>query len=137
MKIDITREPPTDIFRDRGKYLRIFMALLSLAVSGMLLMVYGFVSDTPQSDTLEKTSLALLVAPSVVFGYFGGKLRAYIRLNPRQKKILADLCRKHAEISTYCGLVAKEGREPILAEYHACQDWAEDVSNKRKQAEKK
>lgn len=137
MKIDITREPPADIFRDQGKYLWIFIALLSLAACGVLLMVYGFVSDAPQNDTLEKVSLALLVAPAVVCGFFGGRLRAYIGLNPGQKKILSELIRKHPEISTYCGLVEKQGRHPILAEYHACRDWGEDADHRRIEAEKK
>ncbi len=136
MKIDITREPPTDIFRDRRKYILISIALLSLVVCGVLMMVYGIVSEMPQNDTLERAAQTLLFAPAVIFVYFGGKLRAYIKLNPVQKKELTDLRQKHAEISAYCGLVAKEGREPILAEYDACQDWAEDVSHKRRQAEK-
>ena len=136
MKIDITRKPPADIFRNRGKYILISIVLLSLAVCGVLLMVYGIVSEMPQNDTLERAAQTLLFVPAVIFVYFGGKLRAYIKLNPVQKKELAELCQKHAEISAYCGLVAKEGREPILAEYDACQDWAEDVSHKLQRAEK-
>ena len=137
MKIDITREPPPDIFRDRSKYLLIFIALLCLAASGVLLMAYGIFSDIPQSDMLEKASLTLLVAPAVVCGYFGGKLRAYIALNPGQKKILAGLIAKHPEIAAYCGRVAIQGRALILAEYHACRDWAENAEHQRLDQEKK
>ena len=131
MKIDITREPPVDIFRDRGKYLRISAVLLSLVVCGLLLVVYGVVSDIPQSDTLETAALILIVIPGLVFVYFGQKLQAYKRLNPEQKKKLADLGRIHPEIATYCALVAKIGREPIFAEYEACKDRVEDLARKR------
>jgi len=137
MKININGQPPTDIFRDRGKYIWISLALMSLVVCGVLLMVYGFVSDTPPSDTLETVALTLLGAPAVIFVYFGGKLRAYIKLNQGQKTELADLVRKHAEISTYCELVAKQGREPILAEYEACKDWAEDLHHQQERSMKK
>ncbi|RJX27685.1 MAG: hypothetical protein C4531_13305 [Desulfurivibrio sp.] len=136
MKIDITREPPTDVYRNRGKYILIAIVLLSLAVCGILLMVYGFVSDTPPSDTLEKAALTLLLGPALIFVYFGGKLRAYIRMNQAEKKELDELCRKHAEIAAYCGQVARQGREPILAEYHACQEWAENENDRRREAEK-
>ena len=127
MKIDITDKPPEDIFKDRGKYIRIAVALLSLVVCGILLAVYGIVADIPQSDTLETASLVLIVAPGLVFVYFGQKLQAYKRLNPEQKKKLADLGRQHPEIAAYCALVEKTGRQPIFAEYEACLDLVEDV----------
>lgn len=136
MKIDITCEPPADIFRDRGKYLRISVALLSLVVCGMLLMVYGVVSDSAHSESLETAALTLFVGPALIFVYFGGKLRDYKKLVPDQKKELDDLGRKHLEISTYCGLVTKQGREPIFAEYEACKEWVENLTHKREQAER-
>jgi hypothetical protein len=129
MKIDITREPPNDIYRDRGKYLRICIALLSLVLCGTLLMGYGIFSDNTWSETLNTTGLILFIGPALTFVYFSDKLIAYKKLGPDQKNELADLGRKHPEISTYCGLVAKEGRAPIFAEYEACKDWVEDLKD--------
>ncbi|MDH5297831.1 MAG: hypothetical protein OEV91_02315 [Desulfobulbaceae bacterium] len=126
MKIDITRQPPADIYRGRGKYIWISIALLSLVVCGGGLMIYGIVSDTPPGENLETLALALFVGPAVVFVYYGGKLNAYKGLNPVQKKELADLGRKHAEIAAYCAWVAEAGREPIYAEYEACKDRGEE-----------
>lgn len=135
MNIDITTKPPIDIFQHRGKYLWISIVLLSLVVCGLLLMGYGVISDTPHSEKLETAALILFVGPGLIFVYFGGKLRDYKRLGPVQKKELADFCRKYPEISTYCALVGKEGRAPIWAEYEACRDWVEDLSNKKAEAE--
>ncbi|MFH1215445.1 MAG: hypothetical protein V1706_02985 [Pseudomonadota bacterium] len=132
MKIDITQKPPTDIFRDRGKHLRISITLLSMAACGMLLILYVVFSDTPQSDTMETAGLALFVVPALIFVYFGEKLKAYKKLGPEQKKELAALGRKHPVISTYLARVEKEGRNPIFAEYEACKDWVEDLIHKGK-----
>lgn len=126
MQIDITREPPPDIFRERPRYLKIAATLLALVGCGGLVMAYGVVSDTPPSETLETVALVLFVAPGLLFVYFAAKLQDYKRLNPDQKRELAALARKHPEIATYCGLVAKAGREIIHAEYEACQDRDED-----------
>jgi hypothetical protein len=128
MDIDITREPPVDIYRDRGKYLRIALALLALSGSGMLLAAYAIFSDTPFSERLETLALSLFVAPALVFVYYGGKLQAYKRLNENEKKELLALGRKHSEIAAYCDLVAKAGREVVFAEYEACKDRDEDPS---------
>jgi len=131
MEIDITGEPPADIFRDRGKYLLASIVLLFLVVCGILLMVYGIVSETLAAETMETietVALALVVGPGLIFVYSGGKLRAYKRLGPEEKKELVELGRKHAEISAYCMKVAKEGREPIFAEYEACRDWVDALA---------
>jgi len=135
MKIDITHEPPHDIYRDRPKHFWICLALLSLVGCGALLMGYGIFSDTSRSETLNTAGLTLFIGPALIFVYFSEKLKGYKRLGPDQKKELADLGRKHAEVSTYCGLVAKEGREPIFAEYEACKDWAEDLRDRLERAE--
>jgi hypothetical protein len=126
MKIDITKEPPVDIFRDRGKHLRISFVLLALVLCGGGLIVYGLVSDTPQNEFLETLVLALFVVPAMAFVYFGEKLQDYKKLNPGQQKELADLGRKHPEITTYCALVAKQGRVIVHAEYEACKYYDED-----------
>ncbi|MBI5556112.1 MAG: hypothetical protein HY885_00580 [Deltaproteobacteria bacterium] len=131
MKIDITHEPPADIFQDRGKYLRISAALLSLVFCGMLLIVYVLFADAASSKNLETAGLALFIGPALIFVYFCEKLQDYKKLNPDQKKELAALGQKHPEIATYCGLVAKANREPVFAEYEASKEWAEDSGYKR------
>ncbi|OGQ99621.1 MAG: hypothetical protein A2521_16800 [Deltaproteobacteria bacterium RIFOXYD12_FULL_57_12] len=132
MKIDITREPQPDLFRHHGKYIRIFIALLTLAGCAVLLGVYAIVSDTPQSMGLETVVLALFVGPALAIYYIGEKLQAYKKLTPDQEKELADLARKHPEIKIYCELVAKAGRQPIQAECEACQTWSEETGRQPK-----
>jgi hypothetical protein len=132
MKINIIREPPVDIFRNRGKYSLIAISFLTLSVCGMLLAAYAIFSDTQHSEKLETVAFALFVGPVLAFSYFGEKLQAYKRLTQEQVKELADLGRKHPKIKTYCALVAEAGRQPILAEYEACQAWGEDASRKNR-----
>ena len=134
MKIDIAGQPPVDIFRDRGKHLRASIVLLSLAGCGLLLIAYGILSDAQQSESLENVALALLVGPAVIFTYYGTKLNAYKGLSVSQKKELAALSRKHAEIATYCTLVAQQDRQPTHAEYEACVEWDENVTHQQDQA---
>lgn len=130
VNIDITREPPADIYRDRGKYLWIAGALLALAGCGLLLAAYAIFSDTPSSERLEDAALALFAGPGLVFVYFAAKLQAYKRLSPEQKRELADLGRKHPEIATYCALVTRAGRQVTFAEYEACKEWDEEPRRK-------
>jgi len=127
MKIDITREPPVDIFRNRGKYLWTFIALLFLGGCGVLLGGYAILSDTPYYENLETVSLGLFVMVALLITYIGEKFQAYKSLSPDQKKELVDLGLKHPEIELYCTLVTRTGRQPIRAEYEACQTWAEKV----------
>ena len=131
MKIDINQAPPADIFRDRAKYIKIAFVLLALALGGLGLMVYGFVSAAPSSESLETMALVLFVGPAVLFVYFGGKLQAYKKLNPVQSKELADLAERHPEIATYCNRLQQSGRPPIHAEFEACQDRAEELSKEQ------
>lgn len=133
MKIDITQEPPADIFRERGKYLWICIVILTLAFCGFLLIGYGFLSDIQDNKILERTSLTILVGSALLFFYFGEKLKAYKKLGPEEKDKLAAMARAHPEIGTYCDLVAREDREPIYAEYEACQEWAEYMEHKSAQ----
>jgi hypothetical protein len=99
-------------------------------VCGLLLIAYALFSDTTSNENLETAGLALFIGPALIFVYFCEKLQDYKKLNPAQKKELAALGQKHAEISTYCALVAKENREAIFAEYEACTEWAEDMGHK-------
>lgn len=126
MKIDITCEPPADIYRERPKYLWIAGALLALAGCGILLAAYAIFSDTPFSSKLEDAALALFAGPGLIFVYFAAKLQAYKGLSPEQEKELVELGRKHPEIATYCTLVAKAGRKVVFAEFEACKDRDED-----------
>ncbi len=130
MKIDITREPPADIFRNRGKYLWTFIALLTLGGCGVLLGVYAILSETMYYEKLETASLTIFVGAALLIFYIGEKLQAYKSLTPDQKKELADMVQKHPEIKVYCALVTKAGRQPIRAEYEACQTRAEDENLK-------
>ncbi|MDF1577479.1 MAG: hypothetical protein RQ753_01965 [Desulfurivibrionaceae bacterium] len=131
MKIDITKAPPDEIFKDRGKYLWISLVLLSLALCGVLLIVYGIVSAGPASETLEKVALGLLIGPAVFFTYFGVKLRAYKRLGPQEKEELIVMGSKYPAIATYVKLVSAQGRQPIFAEYEAVKEWAENEVHRR------
>lgn len=135
MKIDITREPPADIFRHRSKYRLINSVALTLSGCGLLLAAYTIVSDTPHSDNLEMTAFTLFVGPILVFSYFGEKLQAYKRLSPGQEKELTEMGRQHPEIKTYCAQVAMAGRQPTLAEFEACLAWAEDAREVRQKQE--
>lgn len=128
MKIDISREPPVEIYRERPKYLWIAGALLALAGCGLLLGAYAIFSDTPFSSRLEDAALALFAGPGLVFVYFAAKLQAYKGLSPEQENELAELGRKHPEIATYCALVVKAGRKAVFAEYEACKELDDDAS---------
>ena len=137
MKIDILRTPPADIFKNRGRYILIFSGLLALACCGLLVGLYAIVSDTRYYAKLEIVALALFAGSAVFLTYFGEKLQGYKKLTPPQLKELADLSRKYSEIKVYCDLVAQANRQPIRAEYEACQEWAEDAAGKadRKQGQ--
>lgn len=135
MKIDITGQPPVDIFKDRPKHLWSSVILLSLAGCALLIMAYGILSDVQQSEMLENISLALLVGSAIVFTYSGAKLNAYKGLSDAQKNNLARLGRKYAEIDRYCKLVEQQGRQPIHAEYEACVEWDENITHQKEQAE--
>lgn len=133
MKIDIPSGPPTDIFKDRRRQILTFILLLALACCGLIIGVYAVVSDTKHYAQLEIVSLALFVGAALFLTYFGEKLQDYKKLTPPQRKELADLSRKHSEIQVYCDLVAQANRQPIRAEYEACQEWAELFAGKPSQ----
>jgi hypothetical protein len=125
MKIDILSPPPSDIFKDRRRQILAFSVLLALACGGLLLGVYAVVSDTKFYDQLEIAALGLFAGSALCLAYFGEKLQDYKKLTPPQQKELAALGRKHAAIQHYSDLVARANRQPIRAEYEACQEWAE------------
>ncbi|MBU0479919.1 MAG: hypothetical protein KKG47_02335 [Proteobacteria bacterium] len=130
MKIDITRKPPADLFKNHGRY-RLGAALfLAPSLCGLLLIAWIILSDSPPSDTLEMVAFGLFVVPVLGFSFFGGKLQAYKGLNPAEIKELAALMEKHPEVREYCAKVTETGRQPIMAEFEACREWAEDVDFK-------
>ncbi len=124
MHIDINCAPPSDIFRNRGRYIRIAIALLTLSLGGVALAGYAMLSATPHSDNLETAALVLFVGPALVFVFFGEKLQGYKRLTPEQEQVLVELGKKHTEIAGYCAQVVSTGRRLIQAEFEACQAWA-------------
>ncbi len=127
MKIDITKKPDADICRDKGKYLWICIIILWVAICGALLMGYGIVVETSQDEIFQTGGMVLFIGASVLFYYFGEKLRAYKKLGPEQKQELINLSSRYLVIGTYCELIAKQGRQPIFVEYEACKEWAEDA----------
>ena len=93
----------------------------------MLLAVYAILSDTMYYENLETASLTIFAGAALLVSYFGEKLQAYKSLTPNQMKELAEMVQKHPSIETYCTLITKAGRQPIRAEYEACQNRAEDA----------
>lgn len=130
MKIDILHRPPADIFKDRRRRTLVFAVLLALACSGLLLGVYAVVSDTKFYDKLEIAALGLFAGSAMFLTYFGEKLQGYKKLTPPQQQELAALAGKHPEIRRYCDQVAQANRQPIRAEFEACQEWAELAGSK-------
>ena len=130
MKIDIPGGPPTDIFKDRRRHTLAFILLLALAGCGLIIGGYAVVSDTKHYAQLEIVSLAFFVGAALLLTYFGEKLQGYKKLTLPQEKELAELGQQHCAIKAYCDQVAQANRQPILAEYEACQEWAEDASSK-------
>lgn len=125
MKIDLLHAPPADIFKNRGKYIVLFVLFLAVACVGLLLGTYAILSDT-QHDILEKASMFLFVGSALPFFIVGEKLQAYKRLTPQQEKELADFCQEYGEVQAYCQHVAALNRRIIQAEFDACKDFAEE-----------
>lgn len=134
-KIDITREPPIDIYQGRGRYIRICVALLALVAGGGLLMAYVILAAAPRSAALENAALALIVVPAFVFVYFAEKLKAYKQLSPQEQEKLAALREHHPQIAAYFVRVALQGREPIRAEYEAARDRAFELGREKAEDE--
>lgn len=131
MYIDLSKTPPSDLFRHRRKYLRLASLFLLLAVSGILLALYTVVSVAPYSQTLEDIALGLIVGPGLIFVYFAEKFMDYRRLSQEQERELALLVLKHPEVAAYCAQVAKADRRVVVAEFEACQALAEKSGDKR------
>jgi len=128
MKISILDTPQEDIFKDRSKYIFIFIALLTLSCFGLFLGGYAIIAKTSYYSQLEKWSLIFFFAPTPFTTYIGEKLQKYKKLTPPQREELAVLSQQYPEVKVYCDLVSEAGRQPIRAEYRACKTWAEEAS---------
>ena len=132
MKIDILQGPPADIFRNRRPLAIIFAALLAISLCGLLMGAYAIVTDTKYYDQLEKLALIFFVAPSPFAAYVGEKLQQYKKLTPPQQENLLAWIIKYPAIKLYCDQVVQAGRQPVRAEYEACQDWVEAANRSEK-----
>lgn len=125
MKINILQPPPSDIYHGRKGYICWFILFLTLFCCGIIVVLYAMQPQARYVDTLEIVALVLFGVPSLFVAYFGSKLQAYKKLIPPQLSTLAELCQKHPEIAAYCRQLVESGREPVRAEFTACEEWAE------------
>jgi hypothetical protein len=107
MKIDILHGPPANIFKNRRKYILIFVALLNLACCGLLLGVYAIFAQTSYYEQLETLALVFFLAPSPFAVYIGEKLQEYKKLTSPQREELIALGQRYPEVKNYCDLAAK------------------------------
>lgn len=125
MKIDILQGPPADILRNRRPLSITFATLLAISLCGLLMGVYAIFTDTKYYDQLEKLALVFFVAPSPFAAYVGEKLQRYKKLTPPEQENLFAWIIKYPEIKAYCDKVVQANRQPVRAEYEACQEWIE------------
>lgn len=128
MRIDISGDPPENIFRDRGKYIWLSSVAMAVVLAGIGMGAYAIFTNTPHRDRLEKIVLPVFGVGSVFFAYFCSRLQVYKGLNSRQKSDLARWCSEHEEIAVYCDKVAAQGRRPVHAEYEACEARVDDIT---------
>jgi hypothetical protein len=94
----------------------------------LLLGVYAIFAQTSYYEQLETLALVFFVAPSPFAVYFGEKLQEYKKITPPQRGELAAWGQRYPEVKIYCDLAVKANRQPIRAEYEACQAWVEKVN---------
>ncbi len=135
MKRDILAPPPAEIFKNQPRYARWFVFFLALAVVGLLLGLYAYLTPaSPWYDILEKLSMILFVGSSVAIFITGEKLQAYKRLTGSQEKELACLCEKYEEIHRYHEQVQAQGRRISYGEFNALKEYGEERDLQRAQA---
>lgn len=117
MDIDVTQDPPVDVFQAKKKYLRIIPYLLGLVVCGILLAVFLVVFGSVYGDILENVALALFVGPGLVFFYFAEKLHDFKALSPQEEREVEEFCQQDPDIAAYCLKVSMMDRRLIKAEY--------------------
>ena len=133
MDINITQDPPADVFQTKRKYRRIIPFLLALIFCGILLAVFQVVFGSAHGNLLENIALVLFVAPALVFFYFAEKLHDYKTLSPEQERDMEEFCRQDQDIAAYCAKVSLMARKLVKAEYDACKEQVKDrVANKKR-----
>ncbi len=126
MDINITQDPPADVFQAKRKYRCIIPYLLALIFCAILLAGYQIVFGSTHGDLLENIALVFFVGPALVFFYCVEKLHDYKTLSPQQEKEMEDFCWQDHDIATYCAKVSTIGRKLVKAEYDACKAHVED-----------
>ena len=126
MDINITQDPPADVFQTKSKYRRIIPYLLALIACAILLAGYQIVFGSAHGDLLEDIALGLFVGPALVFFYYVEKLHDYKTLSPQQEMEIKDFCRQDQDVAAYCAKVAMMDRKIVKAEYDACKSQVED-----------
>lgn len=126
MYIDITQDPPVDVFRTKSKYLRIIPYLLAMVLCGVLLAVFQVFFGSNYGDLLENIALVLFVGPGLVFFYFAEKLHDYKELSAKEVKEIEEFCKQDQDIAAYCAKVSMMGRKLIKAEYDGCKSRIEE-----------
>lgn len=132
MDINITQDPPADVFQTKRKYRRIIPFLPALIVCAILLAVFQIVFGSAHGDLLENIALVLFVGPALVFFYCVEKLHDYKTLSPQQEKEMEEFCRQDHDIAAYCTKVSMMERKLVKAEYDACKSQIEDQLAKKK-----
>lgn len=125
MKIDITKQPDSDIFRDRKKYILWFCFFMFLVGIAIAIGVFAVYYDTSHYENIDNYALGILALASLGVTWSGNKLQSYKKLFPPQFEKLTELRAKHPVIETYCAKVQASGRRFIRAEYEACVDYSE------------
>ncbi len=128
MKIDISKAPDADIFRNRKTYLIWFLFSLSVCLAAIAMGAYVIYVDSVKYPKLEDWAVWTLAIASLFVSWFGNRLQAYKRLLPPQEEKLAKWRRDYSLIDRYCSEVEKIDRPLIRAEYDACRDYAEEQS---------
>jgi predicted membrane channel-forming protein YqfA (hemolysin III family) len=121
MDINITQDPPADVFQAKKKYRRIIPYLLALIVCAILLAAFQVVFGSVYGDLLENIALGLFVAPALAFFYFAEMLHDYKTLSPQQEKEMEEFCRQDQDVAAYCAKVSMMKRKFVKAEYDACK----------------
>jgi predicted membrane channel-forming protein YqfA (hemolysin III family) len=121
MDINITQDPPADVFQTKKKYRRIIPYLLAMIFCAILLAGYQIVFGSIHGTVIENIALVFFVGPALVFFYCVEKLHDYKTLSPEQEKEMEDFCRQDHDIAAYCAKVSMMGRKLVKAEYDACK----------------
>lgn len=127
MYIDITQDPPADVFPAKRKYQRSIPFLLALICSAILLAAFQIFFGSAYGGLLEDIALVLFVVPALVFFYVGEKLHDYKTLSPKEEKQIEEFCRQDPAVAAYCAKVTTMERKLVKAEYDACKSHVKDL----------